>query len=35
MCYVDASEDAWTSAVGQQAVKHELCVIGETEFCGE
>jgi len=34
-CYVDASEDAWTSAVGQQAVKHELCVIGETEFCGE
>lgn len=34
-CYVDASEDAWTSAVGQQAVKHELCVVGETEFCGE
>jgi len=34
-CYVDASEDAWTSVVGQQVVKHELCVVGETEFCGE
>jgi tetratricopeptide (TPR) repeat protein len=34
-CYLDASEDAWTSIAGQQFIKHDLCVVGETEFCGE
>jgi Leucine-rich repeat (LRR) protein len=34
-CYVYVTEDVWTSEVGQQVVKHDLCLAGETEFCGE
>jgi len=34
-CYIYVTENAWTSEVGQQVVKHDLCLAGETEFCGE
>lgn len=34
-CYLGATEEAWTSEVGMSAIKHELCVMGESEFCGE
>ena len=33
-CYVDASEDAWTSAVDNKQLNMNY-VVGETEFCGE
>lgn len=32
-CYVGATEDMWTGNVGQHVLKHELCVMGELEFC--
>jgi len=34
-CYLEATEEAWTSNSGQQALKHELCVMGELEFCND
>ena len=34
-CYLGATEEAWTSNSGQQALKHELCVMGELEFCDD
>jgi hypothetical protein len=34
-CYLEASNEAWTSPEGQALLKHELCVLGEQEFCGE
>ena len=34
-CYLGTSEETWTSNTGQQVIKHELCVMGESEFCGE
>ena len=34
-CYLGATEEAWTSNSGQHALKHELCVMGELEFCND
>lgn len=34
-CFVDSYEDSVTSELGQEVVKHELCVVGVDEFCGE
>ena len=34
-CFVDTREAAITSELGMEVVKHELCVLGEHEFCGE
>ena len=34
-CYIGATEEAWNSNSGQQALKHELCVMGELEFCDD
>lgn len=34
-CYLEATDSAWTSEEGIKAVQHELCVLGEQEFCGE
>lgn len=34
-CFVASRENALTSELGQEVTKHELCVIGEHEFCGE
>jgi hypothetical protein len=34
-CYLEATNSAWTSEEGIKAVQHELCVLGEQEFCGE
>jgi hypothetical protein len=34
-CYLGASDDAWTSGTGMSAIKNELCLMGESEFCGE
>ncbi len=34
-CYIEATDQAWSSEVGLSAVHHELCVMGEQEFCGE
>lgn len=32
-CYLQATDDAWTSEAGLSAVNHELCVMGEQDFC--
>jgi tetratricopeptide (TPR) repeat protein len=32
-CYVEAKKEAFTSPIGCQIIKDELCVMGETEFC--
>jgi len=34
-CYLGATDDIWSSGTGLQVVKHELCVMGELEFCNE
>ena len=34
-CYLEATEETWTSNTGQQVLKHELCVMGELEFCDD
>ena len=34
-CFVSSREDALTSEMGQQVLAHELCLLGEEEFCGE
>jgi len=34
-CYLGATDDAWTSEPGMSAIKYELCLAGEIEFCGE
>ena len=34
-CYLEASDAGWTSPPGMKTVQHELCVLGEQEFCGE
>lgn len=34
-CFVSSREDALTSEIGQQVLAHELCLLGEEEFCGE
>lgn len=34
-CFVGSYEDSVTSELGQEVVKHELCVVGVDEFCGE
>lgn len=34
-CYLEATEAAWTSPEGQKLLQQELCVMGESEFCGE
>ena len=34
-CYLDATDNAWSSETGLQVVNHELCVMGEQEFCSE
>ena len=34
-CFVSSREDALTSELGQELVKHDLCLMGEEEFCGE
>lgn len=32
-CYLGATEEAWTSEIGQNVLAHELCVMGEIEYC--
>ena len=32
-CYVESKKEAFTSPIGCQIIKDELCVMGETEFC--
>jgi len=32
-CYVEAKKEAFTSPIGCEIIKDELCVMGETEFC--
>ena len=34
-CYLEATDEAWTSPEGQKLLQHELCVLGEQEFCSE
>lgn len=34
-CFVSSRDDALTSGLGQEVVKHELCLMGEEEFCGD
>ena len=34
-CYFKASEDAWTSEVGQNVLADELWVTGENGFCND
>ena len=34
-CFVSSHNDALTSTLGQEVVKHELCLLGEEEFCAE
>ena len=34
-CFVGSYEDSVTSELGQEVVKHELCLVGVDEFCGE
>ena len=34
-CYLEATDAAWTSPEGMKTVQHELCVLGEQEFCGD
>ena len=34
-CYLDATDNAWSSETGLQVVNQELCVMGEQEFCSE
>lgn len=34
-CYLEGTEAAWTSLEGQKLLQQELCVMGESEFCGE
>ena len=34
-CYLEASDAGWTSPPGMKTVQHELCVLGEQEFCGD
>lgn len=34
-CYLGATDESWSSEPGLSVVKHELCVMGEQEFCGD
>ena len=34
-CFVVSRENAPTSELGQEVTKHDLCLIGVDEFCGE
>jgi len=34
-CFVSSREDALTSELGQEVTKHDLCLIGLDEYCGE
>lgn len=34
-CYLGATDEAYSSEPGLSVVKHELCVMGEQEFCGD
>ena len=34
-CFVSSREDPLTSELGQELVKHDLCLMGKEEFCGE
>ena len=34
-CYLEASDAAWLSPEGQEHATYQLCVMGETEFCGD
>jgi hypothetical protein len=34
-CYLEGSDAAWLSPEGQKVLQHELCVMGESEFCGD
>ena len=34
-CLLGASEDVYSTESGIKMLKHELCVMGETEFCNE
>ena len=34
-CFVGSYENSITAELGQEVVKHELCVVGVDEFCGE
>ena len=34
-CYLEATDEAWTSEAGQKVLQHKLCVMGESEFCGD
>ena len=34
-CTLDFSEDLCTSKSSIEAIKHELCIMGETEFCND
>lgn len=34
-CYLEATDEMWNCEAGQKALQHELCVMGESEFCGD
>jgi hypothetical protein len=34
-CYLRVNDDVWTSETGMSIIKHDLCLMGESEFCGE
>jgi hypothetical protein len=34
-CYFEAHNEAWTSESGLNVLTHELCVTGESGFCGD
>lgn len=34
-CYLGATDEAWSSEPGLSVVKHDLCVMGKQEFCGD
>jgi hypothetical protein len=34
-CYLEATDEAWTSSPGMEVIRHDLCVLGEQEFCGD
>lgn len=34
-CYLEATDEMWTTNPGIKEIQHDLCVMGESEFCGE
>ena len=33
-CFISSTDEVWSSELGQQIAKHELCLLGQNDFCG-